>query len=700
MSMMSLKSALILLFAGAALLFSACSEDDASGSATGNGSGGPGKNCVDSYDCDPGEICDPVSGVCVSTDPPDGDLDFPDGAEDKEDSEGQLDGREIEVTPEMLDFGYVNYGEFKKVSLRVKNGDNAEQELKILNVRFLSTEDMEEIDFSYELKDPENDTLVTLPKTLQPGQFFNIDVTYEPTDEVPDTGEEILISSDDEDDSLISIELVPRYKGKPKLKVIPDPIEFGSAQVGSGTIIDIHLFNQPQDAEANNILKITSVTLSGNHLYDDAYTITPHFISEENPVYLAPNKNIDIELTFSPPNIVEYSNRLIVICNDPDLPLVETDITGTGIQADLEVIPNPVEFGPKPSGYTHYLPVQIRNIGNDSFAVDGLDLVFGDEFTVEDAEPALPWMLGPGDLGAFNMTFSPTMMVLSEDTLQIHGAGDDPDYYVDVRGSGTDSQGFESFPPNVILRANGNLQADVTPVRAGTEIVLDTELSEDPDGGNFISHEFSVEAFPPGADNTLAGIGPSRTSVPDKEGTWIYRAELRDDEGDYGEDSIEVPVLKPETLTILMHEANFCIAGVVSYELYFYNTENDVCGPDPICPPGLECCEWGPSHSGYCASLPGSNDGGASIVWDYSEFNGSYPPDLDGEYRIVVRRSTILSFGEHINVSLFKDGAEPEYWEGRHYFPLGGAFEWTVFLRRVNGEWETPYLCEPDGCWN
>jgi|GEM_PF-6962040 len=654
--------------------------------------------CLFDTECDAGMTCDQSDGICKpAAIDPDGDNEVEVEVEDKEEIPM------IEVAPTDVDFGSVQLGQEKKEYVEIFNKNIATGDLELQNIQFVN-EDVK--DFTFKVVHLATDTDITLPHTLEPEENVQIEVIYAPSDEKDDSGEQLLISSNDPEKPIVRVTLSPQYKGEARLAINPEALEMDDTPVGGDASIKVNLLNKPHDSIANRVLKITGISLGNGTYVDSSFQLSPSAeVSAENPVFLAPNESFEVTLRFRPNVKGDFANKLVVTCNDVEQgPNVEFPIAGVGIEADLEVLPNPVEFLLKPIGVSHFMPVEIRNSGNEHFPIEGIEVSEGaSNFAVESStiEPPLPWNLAPGESGQVYVSFIPDAVDLTTGIMWIQGGGTKPDYFVELRGSGDDTSTFESKLPTAIIRANG-YEEHVPPVKAGVPVILDV-VAEDPDGGTLLEWEFEVESSPYGSDSDLTGSGASRSATPNMDGTWTYRARVRDDEGDWSEwDSITMRIDPPETLTMVMGDANMCVNVYldIAYHMSFISAEGDECGPPGVAT-GLGqpdyVCDWGPTHSGPCNGIFNS-DAGEEIVWDYSEFGGTFPPELDGTYQIKVKHSLPL-FGETVDIKLYRNGSSGYFWKGSHKFPLFlGDTDWFIYLKRVEGEWEEPYLCEPDGC--
>lgn len=650
--------------------------------------------CLYDTECDAGMYCDPIDNICKPAVIEDGDEE--EDVVEKEDEKGVA---MIEVAPIEVDFGSVQFGESQKEYVQIFNKEEATADLEIQNIQFVN----EGItDYVFRLIRLSSQEELTVPYTLEPNDNIQLEVIYTPSDAKDDAGEQILISSNDPDDSIVRVTLSPEYKGEARAATNPEELAMDDTPVGGESTLAVNIVNKPLDDQANRVLKITGISLKNGTLVDDAFQLSPSSeVSADNPIFLAPKQSFAASIKFRPVVQGDYANTLVVTCNDTQNgPNVEFDISATGIEADLEVLPNPIEFLLTPIGISHVVPVEIRNTGNENFPIEAIEISEGaNHFTVDtnSAEPALPWNLAPNESGRVHVGFIPDSVDLTTGVLWIQAGGTKPDYFVELRGSGNDDSEFESKIPIITIRANGYADA-VPPVKAGVPIVLDV-IAEDPDGGTLLDYEFEIDSQPNGSSADLTGTGSSRNSTPNMDGVWTYRARVKDDEGDWSEwDSVSLRVDPPETLTMVLGDANMCVNLYldIAYHMSFINTEGDECGPPSV---NGYSCDWGPTHSGPCNGIFNS-DAGEEIVWDYSEFEGIYPPEVDGEYQIKIKHSLPI-FGETVEVKLYRDGSSGYYWKGSHKFPTFlGDTDWFIHLKRVNGIWEEPYLCDPGGCGN
>jgi hypothetical protein len=85
------------------------------------------------------------------------------------------------------------------------------------------------------------------------------------------------------------------------------------------------------------------ITITNNHedmtLSGDIYGI-PNYEMPSN-YEIAPLENIQMDVTFTPPEANNYSGDIIITCNDPDFQVISLHVNGTGINTanDNEIVP-------------------------------------------------------------------------------------------------------------------------------------------------------------------------------------------------------------------------------------------------------------------------------------------------------------------------------------------------------------------------
>ncbi len=418
------------------------------------------KACTSDSDCPDGSYCDTMLNLCMpNVSGEDGDAEFSDTfdspdkdssdllddspsekdvneAEEIEEAPVDTDGRKIFVSPSELDFGFVLFGQSNSKELTISNKRDATEDLNVSQISFIHDES--EIDFTYTIRDG-----LDLPRTLAPGEFFVVDVTYTPSDAVPDLGEELLISSDDADNPLVRVPLLPKYKGAAHLLVEPSEVAFGEVPVG-GVISQTITITNGCDPDGNQVLRIDSIALaSSGGLVGNDFTVAPSQTpSADAPVYLNPGESIDVTVTYAPSDEGEKSDTLYILSNDNEYPApgLAVSLSGMGIAADMQVLPNPVEFGPVRIGSDKSIEVHITNLGEDVLNISSISLRDSDTDFSIDSGGNSSWSLNTQEEAVITLHFQPVSSGEQSTRLVIISDGDVSNYQVPVHGIGASSR--------------------------------------------------------------------------------------------------------------------------------------------------------------------------------------------------------------------------------------------------------------------
>jgi len=453
--------------------------------------------CDTDNDCPAGEKCDTATNTCVPGAVTDGDTDAveiddtedvdkdnadlddaadpeetePDEAENIEneldETPSDTDGRTIVVEPPSIDFGYVLYGGSNTQEVLIKNDDDATEDLTVSEISFLSPED--DIDFSLEL-----DTGVTLPMVLPPGEGFLVSVTYQPSDAVLDDGEQLLISSNDQDDSLLRVDLLPRYKGDAHIGVSPESIDFGEIPVG-GTDLQTITITNSGDPDGNMVLRIGSIALasSGGYVGNDFMLQPSREPTPENPLFLNPGESITITVNYSPTQEGARSDTIYIVTSDTDYPApgFAVDLSGSGIATDIQVLPSPIEFDTVRLETREEVQVRIINTGSDTLNISSVSLRENSTDFSLDTGAETSWQLANLEEVIVTVAFEPADEGEQFDRLVIISNGDVSNYQVPIHGIGGNST-IEVTPTDIDF---GNIQVGITGT-ADVTVVADGAL--------------------------------------------------------------------------------------------------------------------------------------------------------------------------------------------------------------------------------
>ena len=480
-------------------------------------------SCETDNDCPAGQKCNMTTGYCEPTATTDGDTEIVetdiDPDVDKDEAEPDIpdtddgdsvetgdtepeideppadtDGKIIVVQPPEVDFGYVLYGGYNTMDVLIKNAEDATANLTVSDISFLSPE--EDIDFSMELG-----TGVLLPMELAPGDGFMVSVTYRPTDAVLDEGEQLLISSDDRDNALVRVDLLPRYKGDAHIGADPETITFGEVPIGGSDVQTITITNSG-DPDGNMVLRISSIALSssGGYVGNDFKLRPSREPTPEQPLFLNPGESLTINVDYSPTQEGSRSDTVYIVTSDSDYPAPGFPVTlsGSGIAADMQVLPSPIEFDTVRLETPAEVQVRIINTGSDQLNISSISLrETSTDFSL-DTGGDTQWSLAGQEEAIVTVAFEPQTEGEQFDRLVIISDGDVSNYQVPIHGIGGNST-IVVTPTDIDF---GNVQVGVTgtagvTVEADGALPLNIDRIEITDSSGYFGFTENTEYYTP-----------------------------------------------------------------------------------------------------------------------------------------------------------------------------------------------------------
>ncbi|MCR4312299.1 MAG: choice-of-anchor D domain-containing protein [Candidatus Uhrbacteria bacterium] len=208
---------------------------------------------------------------------------FPDGW-------GRSDIPKIQVTPDHLPYGAVGFEAMKTLDFKVTNvGDKN----SILTIGRVTIDTPDGFQFTADIRDTD----------LGQGDSKRASVTFSPSDPVFYEGL-VTVESNDERNPAVPV----RLDGSglmPKLRITPDPYDFGHHMVGCERVGTVTLENVGTDE-----LIVDGIEQSGA-----AFTVIekPAF-----PLSLMPGETGEVTLVFAPRAAMLYDGELLALSNDPE----------------------------------------------------------------------------------------------------------------------------------------------------------------------------------------------------------------------------------------------------------------------------------------------------------------------------------------------------------------------------------------------
>jgi hypothetical protein len=198
----------------------------------------------------------------------------------------------------------------------------------------------------------------------------------------------------------------------PDIVVEPTSIDFGSLRV----------------LEAETASAVVTVTNEGDldlelrdvRLVESAgtgFTLGP-----PSSIVLPPGAQAEIFVVFAPGQHTEADGQVQIGSNDPDQPIVAVPLRGVGVAPAIALDPSVFDFGAVEAGCDVVQEIEIRNVGDDTLAVNDL------QFTPSSSELSFgsveAFALEPQEFRVVAVTYRPTDAV--DDTALLAVASNDP----------------------------------------------------------------------------------------------------------------------------------------------------------------------------------------------------------------------------------------------------------------------------------
>jgi P pilus assembly chaperone PapD len=165
-------------------------------------------------------------------------------------------------------------------------------------------------------------------------------------------------------------------------------VSFGNVNLGSSATQNVQLTNT-----GNSTVTVTQVAASGTGI-----TVS----GAATPLTLAPSQTVALTVTYAPAANAATAGS-ITVTNNGGVSVTDA-VTGTGVQAGLNVTPTSVSFGSVVTGNTNSQTVQLKNSGTANLTISQAT-VTGSGLSLTGL--SLPLTLAPGQSGNFNVQYAP-----------------------------------------------------------------------------------------------------------------------------------------------------------------------------------------------------------------------------------------------------------------------------------------------------
>lgn len=190
--------------------------------------------------------------------------------------------------------------------------------------------------------------LDTYNGTVLPGESVDITVTYDPSDYLTASKNEILvISSDDPSQPTIQVPIELNIIGTALITTSVSEVDFGDTGLGFKKTLSVTLAN-----EGTDVLNIGSI-----------FSSNPAFTALPSSAMVPPNESVVINVDFTPGAVQSYVGQLQITSNAENESGLTIDLSGSGIQVpDIAVTPAQILL-PTTTGTVFTGEIRIENNG-------------------------------------------------------------------------------------------------------------------------------------------------------------------------------------------------------------------------------------------------------------------------------------------------------------------------------------------------
>jgi len=224
-------------------------------------------------------------------------------------------GPRIDVAPPSIDFGSVKVSTSFTETITVKNTGSEDLIIETLSI----------IGNEFSIK---NDTCSDA--TIPPDNSCTVDIVFSPTSE-GDKSATLEIPSNDPDTPIVNVPLSGKgIPPQPNISVALESLNFDTVGVGKTSTQTVTITNTGEAALVIGILSITGTNL-------DEFSIENDTCSNQT---IPLNNSCTVDIVFSPTSEGDKSATLEIPSNDPDTPIVNVPLSGTGKYLQI-IIPEP-----------------------------------------------------------------------------------------------------------------------------------------------------------------------------------------------------------------------------------------------------------------------------------------------------------------------------------------------------------------------
>jgi len=181
----------------------------------------------------------------------------------------------------------------------------------------------------------------------------------------------------------------------PEISVTPSFLDFGELGQDDEAVVQTFVVESVGATD----LDVSGIEIAGN----DASSFT--ILTESLSFTLPPGTSEEIEVAFLPFGAQDQLANAVVSSDDPDDGMVQVELLGAGSVPELEITPDPLDFGITYIGCDEENYIDLANVGTDSLTIQDIEFA-GANFTMTE-DYALPIELQPGELTTLTVVFNP-----------------------------------------------------------------------------------------------------------------------------------------------------------------------------------------------------------------------------------------------------------------------------------------------------
>lgn len=281
---------------------------------------------------------------------------------------------------------------------------------------------------------------ITTPRTITAGQTAALTITFHPTATGSATGG-LVITSNDPTNPTVNISLTGSGTNTPvgQLTSNPTTLSFGDVNTGTKASKQIVLTNT-----GNAAVKISKITASGTGFSVSGVTV---------PATVNASQSVTLKVDFAPTTTGSASGT-VTVTSDAKVPTLTIALTGTGVQAGLNVSPTTFNYGSVVNGQTKSQTFSLTNTGSATLTIAQIS-VSGAGYTVSGL--STPAMIAAGQSASFRAVFAPTTAGNLSGTVTISSNAPNSPSKVTLSGTGVAASVTLSASPTSL--AFGNINA-------------------------------------------------------------------------------------------------------------------------------------------------------------------------------------------------------------------------------------------------